>query len=81
MDDLYNMRVAFFFPAVIRMARVEEVTNARTACGTVLWSNSFLVRMLCIRVFLNLLKFALRYQFSYLHVYYLTSLDFAIIAH
>ena len=70
MDDFYNMRVAFFFPAVIRMARVEEVTNARTAWGTVLWSNtgSFLVRMLCITVLLNLLKFALRYQFSYLHV-------------
>ena len=43
MDDLYNMRVAFLFPVVIRMARVEEVTDVRTACGTVLWSNRFLI--------------------------------------
>ena len=29
MDDLYNMRVAFLFPVVIRMARVEEVTGRK----------------------------------------------------
>lgn len=40
-NTFYNMRVAFFFPVVIRMARVEKVTDVRTACGTVLWSNSF----------------------------------------